>query len=190
METLQIKDIYGNVLFKYTHEYNSIARTLSKAVQDNTDLFLAKLSNQDLRCFNFNYSRLHGARLQSSCFDYSNLQGSNLSYADLSNSTFKCANLSHVTLHGANLTNVDLRHTNLTGADLTGIISDKRYVQVTGIGSRKGTTTYFFEDDLIICGCFKGSLSEFENRVKITHDDNIIHLKEYLGIISYINLLK
>jgi hypothetical protein len=66
----------------------------------------------------------------------------------------------------------------------------KRYIQVTCIGSRKGTTTYCFEDDLIVCGCFKGTLKEFETKVKVTHKDNPQYKAEYLGFISYLKMLR
>ena len=51
-------------------------------------------------------------------------------------------------------------------------------------------TTYCFEDDIIWCGCFKGSLQEFENKVNKTHVNNHKYLKEYLGAINYLKSLK
>jgi Pentapeptide repeats (8 copies) len=95
------------------------------------------------------------------------------------------ANLSGANLSGANLSGADLSGANLSGANL-----NKKYLQVTCIGSRKGTTTYCFDDDVIWCGCFTGTLEEFECRVKDTHANNQQHLKEYLGFISYVNSLK
>lgn len=78
----------------------------------------------------------------------------------------------------------NLRYANLSGADL-----DKRYIQITCIGSRKGMTTYCFDDDIIWCGCFSGSLDEFETKVKETHAGNEQYLKEHLGFIKYIKRL-
>jgi hypothetical protein len=42
------------------------------------------------------------------------------------------------------------------------------------LGSRNLQTTYYWteEKEQIVCGCFQGSLQEFENKVKKTHDDN------------------
>ena len=51
-------------------------------------------------------------------------------------------------------------------------------------------TTYCFEDDIIWCGCFKGSLQDFENKVNETHVNNPQYLKEYLGAINYLKSLK
>lgn len=65
----------------------------------------------------------------------------------------------------------------------------KRYIQISCIGSEKRLTTYCFEDDTIWCGCFKGSLLEFENKVKETYKNNQQYLKEYSGAITYLKYL-
>ena len=52
-------------------------------------------------------------------------------------------------------------------------------------------TTYCFEDDLIICGCFKGTLKEFKEKVLETYPDKKSQYhKEYLGFIKYLEGLK
>ena len=51
-------------------------------------------------------------------------------------------------------------------------------------------TTYCFEDDLIICGCFTGTLKEFEKKVKYTYSNKKQWLAEYLGFITYLKNLK
>ena len=51
-------------------------------------------------------------------------------------------------------------------------------------------TTYCFEDDKIWCGCFTGTLEEFENAVESTHKQNVQYLKEYRGFIAYLKSLK
>lgn len=51
-------------------------------------------------------------------------------------------------------------------------------------------TTYCFDDDIIWCGCFKGTLLEFENKVNETHKNNSQYLKEYIGAINYLKSLK
>src|SRR4030042_758680 len=63
----------------------------------------------------------------------------------------------------------NLSFANLHSADLSSAVTDKRYLQVTCIGSRKGTTTYCFDDDFIWCGCWQGKMIDFEKRVKETH---------------------
>ena len=51
-------------------------------------------------------------------------------------------------------------------------------------------TTYCFEDDMVWCGCFEGTLEEFEKKVNETHETNPQYLKEYLGFINYLKALK
>jgi hypothetical protein len=108
------------------------------------------------------------------------LRSADLSYADLS-----YADLSYANLRYADLRSADLSSANLSSANL-----DKRYISIAGIGSSKRMTTYCFEDDVIWCGCFKGSLSEFKNTVEFQHRDNEKYLNEYLGFINYLELLK
>ena len=51
-------------------------------------------------------------------------------------------------------------------------------------------TTYCFEEDKIWCGCFIGTLEEFEMKVNETHRNNDKYLNEYIGFINYIKSLK
>ena len=104
------------------------------------------------------------------------------------------AYLSGADLRSAYLSGADLSGANLSGANLRSAYLDKRYIQTTCIGSRKGTTTYCFEDDNITCGCWKnykgGTLDEFEARVKEVHANHPQYLAEYLGFIEYVRKLK
>lgn len=111
--------------------------------------------------------------------------GADLRRADLSD-----ADLSGADLRSANLMGADLRSANLSGANLSGADLSKRYISVSQIGSAKRMTTYCFEYDIIWCGCFTGTLEEFENEVKTTHEYNKQYLKEYLGFINYLKSLK
>ena len=126
MIKIQIKSIFGKVLFEYEKENNTIKDTVERA----------------------------------------NLDGANL--------------------YGANLDGANLDGANLTRANLT----RAKIISVSRIGSRKGMTTYDFDKDIIWCGCFKGTLDEFEDKVNETHKDNEQYLKEYLGFINYLKSLK
>ena len=126
MIKIQIKSIFGDVLFEYEKENNTIKDTLEKAI----------------------------------------ISGANLSWANLSG-----ANISGVNLSGANL-------------------NDKKIISVSRIGSRKGMTVYDFDNDIIWCGCFNGTLESFEKKVNETHKNNTQYLKEYLGFINYLKSLK
>ena len=155
MIKIKIKSIFGDLLFEYESEENTIKKTLEEALKCSADLRSADLS-------------------------FANLSSANLRSADL-----RSANLRFADLSSANLSFANLRSANLSSAE-----TDKRYIQISCIGSNKRMTTYCFEDDFIWCGCFKGSLQEFEDAVNQTHKDNDQFLKEYTGFINYLKSLK
>ena len=161
---IEIKSIFGKVLFTYDAENATIKEAIIVAIKEKTNL-----SGADLRSADLSYANLSGADLRSA----------DLSYADLSYANLSYANLSYANLSGANL----------SGANLSGANLSKRYIQISRIGSAKRITTYCFDDDIIWCGCFKGSLQEFEVKVNKTHKNNEMYLKEYLGAINYIKSL-
>jgi len=77
---IEIKSIFGKVLFTYENENATIKDAVNQAVKEKADLYNANLSN-------------------------ANLSNANLRHADLSN-----ANLSNANLSNANLYNANLRH--------------------------------------------------------------------------------
>ena len=109
----------------------------------------------------------------------------NLRWANLRSADLRSADLS-----SADLSSADLRSADLSWANLSSAKTDKRYIQIACIGSRKDITTYCFEDDKITCGCFSGTLAEFQAKVKATHKDNKQYLAEYKGFIEYLKPLK
>lgn len=57
------------------------------------------------------------------------------------------------------------------------------------IGSRNSITTFYYNKDkniMVRCGCFYGTIREFEIQVKETHEDNEKYLDQYLGAIAYV----
>ena len=121
---IEIKSIWGSILFEYEKENNSIKETLIEAIKG-----------------------------------------------------------------GADLGGADLRGANLRGADLRewGKLQSSSDILVVGsIGSRNGYTTIFHTDKgvFVMCGCFKGTLDEFETKVKETHHGNK-HERDYLALIQF-----
>ena len=52
------------------------------------------------------------------------------------------------------------------------ILSNNDYATISGFGRENRTTTFYLSHNNIImvdCGCFKGTLDEFENKVNKTH---------------------
>ena len=178
MIKISIKNRFtGSIIFEYEKENNTIKETLKEFIRQELDegKSSADLSSADLS----------SADLSSAVLSYANLSSADLHSADLRSADLRYANLSSADLHSADLRSADLRSANLSSADL-----DKRYIQVSCIGSSKRMTTYCFDDDAIWCGCFKGTLQEFEEKVNKTHKNNAQYLKEYLGFINYVKSLK
>ena len=121
---IEIKSVFGSVLFEFEKENNSIKDTLIEAVKDGADLYAADLRAADLR----------GADLG----EWGKLQ---------------------------------------TTSDV---------LCVGPVGSRNGYTTIFHTDKGIFvqCGCFRGTLDEFEAKVKETHQGNQ-HERDYLALIQF-----
>jgi hypothetical protein len=154
------------------------------------NLSYANLSSADLRFANLSFANLSFADLSSANLHSANLSYANLSYANLSYANLSYTNLSFANLSYANLRSANLSFADLHSADLSSASTDKRYIIISCIGSNKSSTTYCFDDDIIWCGCFKGTLTEFETQVKNTHANNTQYLKEYIGAINYIKSLK
>ena len=86
----------------------------------------------------------------------------------------------------------NLRVANLRVADLGEcgkIQSPSDILQVGQIGSRNGYTTIFHTDKgvFVKCGCFQGTLDEFEKKVKETHQGNK-HERDYLALIEFVKV--
>ena len=95
-------------------------------------------------------------------------------------------------LRGAYLRGADLGSAYLRGADLGcwgKIQSLSDILQVGAIGSRKEYTTIFHTDKgvFVQCGCFRGTLDEFEAKVKETHQGNK-HERDYLALIEFVKV--
>ena len=156
---IEIKSIWGSLLFEYEKENNSVKDTLIEAVKRGADLGGADLRGAYLRC--------------------ADLRGAYLRGADLG---------------GADLRGAYLRGAYLGGADLGGAylgewgkLQKSSDVLIVGvIGSRNDCTTMFHTDKgvFVRCGCFRGTLEEFESKVKETHRGTK-HEKNYLALIQF-----
>jgi hypothetical protein len=143
----------------------------------------------NLRCANLYGANLDGANLDGANLDGANLYGANLYGANLYGANLyganlRCANLYGANLYGANLDGANLDGANLDGANLDGAKNYKPFLSVGPIGSRCGYTQIYLQEDRIVCGCFNGTLEEFEAAVRRTHTGNPVHLGGYLGVIE------
>ena len=135
METIEIKNINGDVIFKHEAENNSIKLTVEEAVKKNVRLTLADLEGADLegadleganlRNTSLKKANLSWANLAGACLAVADLTDANLSWADLENANISWAdladaNLKGAILNGANLNGADIDRANITAAHLNG----------------------------------------------------------------------
>ena len=161
------------------------------------DLSDADLSNANLSYCNLSYCNLYNANLS-----YVNLSNADLSCTNLNYANLIHADLSYVDLGNANLSNANLNYCNLSYTFLLGVILTKAsfyltnlyeakgdFVGVENVGSRNDTTHYFYNDDRVICGCFDGSMEEFEDKVKNEYSEDNKYYKQYIVAIKILKEL-
>ena len=123
METkvkIQIKSVFGNVLFEYEKENNTIKDTLVEAVKRGADLSGADLRGAYLSGAYLSGAYLSGADLRGAYLRGAYLRGAYLSGADLSGADLRGAYLSGAYLRGADLSGADLSDADLRDAYLRG----------------------------------------------------------------------
>ncbi len=111
MTTIEIKSIFGKVLFTYTNENATIKDAVEQAVKEKVSLEYADFSSADLSCAN-----LLSANLRSADLSCANLLSANLRSADLSCANLLSANLRSADLRCADLSCADLHSANLRSA--------------------------------------------------------------------------
>ena len=117
---IDIKSVFGNVLFSFEKENNTIKDTLEEAnlrgaYLEGANLRGANLGDAELRGANLGDANLRGAYLEGA-----NLRGANLRGAELEGANLISANLGDAELRGANLRGANLGGANLRGANLRG----------------------------------------------------------------------
>ena len=118
---IEIKNRWtGNVLFEYSSDDNTIAKTVIKAVEIGADLSGADLRGADLSGAGLSGADLRGADLRGAGLSGADLRGAGLIGADLRNADLRNADLRGADLSGAGLSGADLSGADLSGADLSG----------------------------------------------------------------------
>ena len=134
---IEIKSVFGKVLFALEKENNTIKDTIEEAVRNNADLINANLINANL--------------------EYANLRNVNLEYANLEN-----ANLINANLRNANLRNADLRNSNLENADLRNANLENVKNKETAILPIFCKRNYGIKGDLIKIGCVEKTIEQWD----------------------------
>jgi hypothetical protein len=118
---IDIKSVFGNVLFSLEKENNTIKDTLAEAYLKDADLGDANLEYANLKGVNLRGVNLRGADLRNANLEGANLRDANLRDANLRGAYLKDANLKGVNLRGANLRDANLRGAYLKDANLKGV---------------------------------------------------------------------
>ena len=115
METIEIKDVNGVVLFSHTAENNSITLTVEAAVSCGVSL-----SKANLKDANLSWANLEGANLEGANLEDADLSWADLADANLEDANIKDANLKGAILNGANLKGANIDRANFNAAHLNG----------------------------------------------------------------------
>jgi hypothetical protein len=158
---IEIKSIFGILLFEYECEKNTIKKTVEKAYLRGANLSDAYLRGADLSGANLSDANLRGANLSNAY-----LNGANLRDADLSDAYLRGANLSDANLNGANLSNAylsdaDLRGANLSDANLNGANLSNAYLSDADLPIYC-KWNHSIKDDKIRIGCKIQTIQEWD----------------------------
>jgi uncharacterized protein YjbI with pentapeptide repeats len=193
MNPEQLKEILSKHLFWIRGEGGERAN-LSGANLSGADLRDANLGGANLRSVDLRSTDLRSVDLSGADLRDANLSGADLRYANLSGADLRDANLSGADLGGANLryanlSGADLRDANLRSVDLSGASTDDIFFQISRIGSTNRMTTWNATKDIIWCGCFKGTMQEWIEKIQKTYEVGNKHRDAYLAAVLYFQTL-
>jgi len=118
---IQIKSLWGSVLFEFEKEDNTIRETVEEAIKSGANLSGANLSGMNLSGMNLSGIDLSRSNLSRTNLSWTNLSKTDLSEANLSEADLFGSNLSKANLSGTNLSKANLSRVNLFGVDLSGV---------------------------------------------------------------------
>jgi hypothetical protein len=108
MTKIEIKSIFGDVLFTYEKEYATIKDAVVEAVKNGANLEGANLEGAYLEGAYLEGAYLYGANLEGAYLYGANLEGAYLEGANLEGAYLEGANLYGAYLYGANLVRANL----------------------------------------------------------------------------------
>ena len=117
---IEINSIFGNVLFEYSKDNNTIKDTVEEAVRRGISLDMASLDGASLNGASLNGASLNGASLNRASLDGASLNGASLNRASLNRASLYGASLNRASLYGASLNGASLDRASLYGASLYG----------------------------------------------------------------------
>ena len=159
---IEIKSIFGNILFTYEKENATIKDAVEQAVSEKVNLAYANLRSADLESADLESANLHSADLESA----------NLHSADLHSADLRSANLRSANLRSADLESADLRSANLRSADLRSADLRSANLRSADLESAENTETAYMpmfckwsisiKGDVIQIGCKNKTIAEWD----------------------------
>ena len=118
---ISIKNCWtGSILFEYSSVNNTLAKTVTEALEGGANLCGADLRDANLRGANLRDANLRDADLRGASLRDADLRDANLCGANLRDADLHDADLHDADLHDADLFGANLFGANLRGADLRG----------------------------------------------------------------------
>jgi len=184
---IEIKSIFGKLLFEFEKEDNTVKDTLVEGAKTGADLRDADLRGADLTDANLTGADLRGADLRGADLTDADLRGADLRDADL-----RGAYLTGAYLRGADLRGADLRGAYLRGAYLENI-KIKKAVVFSGL--YKYVVIPFISEDgdyYVKMGCYTRKLSEWESNFWNNNNEfpNDGSIKSNLRLMGYETAIK
>ena len=169
---IEIKSVFGKVLFELEKENNTIKETLEQAVKENVNLEYVNLYNANLENANLRNANLRNADLRNADLRNANLENANLYNVKLRNADLRNANLYNANLEYVNLRNVNLYNANLENANLYNANLYNANLENANLYNAKNKETvilpifckwsYGIKGDLIKIGCVEKTIEEWD----------------------------
>ena len=109
---------------------------------------------------------------------------------NLSGASLRNADLRNADLYGASLRNADLYGVNHNGKELWSL---RPVLQLGCCGSVGRSTLVMFyadkSDPMVYCGCFSGTVDEFEKKIHDRHAGTF-HEYEYMAMVEHIRAIR
>ena len=191
-KTTKIKIEFANWIRKAALEIeaSSVKEAVEKAVENNINLSGASLRNADLRNADLYGAYLRNADLSGADLRNADLSGAYLRNADLYGASLRNADLRNADLYGASLRNADLYGVNHNGKELWSL---RPVLQLGCCGSVGRSTLVMFyadkSDPMVYCGCFSGTVDEFEKKIHDRHAGTF-HEYEYMAMVEHIRAIR
>lgn len=165
--------------------------SMINACLDGSSMNFASLDGASMMGASLEGAYMYGASLEGASLDGAYLNGAYLNAASLDGASLRNTSLNWASLNWASLSRASMSSTSFVGAYLDDKEDTIEEIKQFGYFGSTGryTVAYKCKKSIKIrCGCFFGTLAEFESKVAETHGDNK-YGKEYRAVIDLIRAI-